>query len=73
MSDVAQVAGVIALVILWLFSARRAGRDPQLSDDARKVASFAILFSPWLALAYWLPKFGPNGPFFVGTAEAERQ
>lgn len=72
MSDVAQVVGAIALVVFWLFSTRRAGRDPQLSDDARKVASFAILFSPWLALAYWLPKFGPNGPFFVGTSDVER-
>lgn len=68
----AQAAGAIALVVFWLSSARRAGRDPQLSDDARKVASFAILCSPWLALAYWLSKFGPSGPFFVGTAEAEQ-
>lgn len=72
MSDVVHIAGAIALVVFWLFSAQRAGRDPQLSDDARKVDSFAILFSPWLALAYWLPKFGPNGPFFVGTPETER-
>ncbi len=72
MSNAIQVAVAIAFAAFWLYSARRAGRDPQLSDDARKVASFAILFSPWLALAYWLPKFGPNGPFFVGPVEPER-
>lgn len=72
MADVFRIVAVVAGAAFWLYSSWRAARDPQLSSDARKVASFAILFSPWLALAYWLPKFGPNGPFFVGTAEPDR-
>lgn len=51
MWNVILIAVGLVLGVFWLYSARRAAHDPQLSDDARKVASFAILFSPWLALA----------------------